>query len=79
MFELLTLKSQILVNALLASEAAFWMHNTNALLILCSFALLILCTINIMFTINIFAFAFSKWVRDQVVKMFQDCASVVKT
>ena len=61
---LLTFKSQILVNALLASEAAFWMHSTIALIILCS-------------ATNV-AFALSKWVRDKVVQLFQDCASVVK-
>ena len=50
-FWLLTFKSLILINALLASEAAFWMHYTIALIIVCS-------------ATNI-AFAFSKWVRDQ--------------
>ena len=57
MFWLLTFKSQILVNALLASEAAFWMHNTIALIIVCS--------------ATSSTFAFSKWVRDQVVELFQ--------
>ena len=61
---LTSVKSQILVNVLLASEAAFWMHNTIALIILCS-------------ATNI-AFALSKWVRDQVVELFQDRASVVR-
>ena len=64
MFWLLTFKSLILINALLASEAAFWMHYTIALIIVCS-------------ATNI-AFAFSKWIRDQVVELFQDCASVVR-
>ena len=63
-FWLLTFKSQILINALLASEAAFWMHNTIALMIVC------LAT-------NI-AFALSKWVREQVVKLFLHFASVVR-
>ena len=41
------------------------MHNTIALFVLCS-------------ATNV-AFAFSKWVRDQVVKLFRDCACVVKS
>ena len=64
MFWLLTFKSQILVNALLASEAGFWMHNTIALIILCS-------------ATNI-AFAFLKWVHDQVVELFQEGVSVLE-
>ena len=51
--------------ALLAQEAAFWMHYTIALIVLCS-------------AINI-AFDFSKWVPEKVVKLLQDCASVVKS
>ena len=57
MFWLLTFKSQILISALLASEAACWMHNTLALII-------------VYLATNI-AFAFSKWVREQVVELFQ--------
>ena len=49
---------------MLASEAAIWMQYTISLTIACS-------------ATNI-AFAFSKWVRDQVVELFQDCASVVR-
>ena len=56
-FWLLTFNSQILISALLASEAAFWMHNTLALIIICSATKI--------------AFAFSKWVRNQVVELFQ--------
>ena len=63
-FWLLPFKSQILVNALLALEAAIWMHNTIALIILCSATHV--------------AFALSKWVRDKVVQLFQDCASVIE-
>ena len=58
-FCLLTFKSQILVKALLALEAAFWMHNTISRRILSS-------------ATNV-AYAFSKWVRDKVVELFQDC------
>ena len=65
MFRLLTFKSQILVNALLASEAAFWMRNTIALIIILRSAT------------NV-AFAFSKWSLDKVVELFQDGASVVR-
>ena len=64
-FWLLTFKSQIFVNALLASEAAFWMQNIIALIILCS-------------ATNV-ALAFSKWVHDQVVELFWDCACAVTT
>ena len=42
---------------------AFWMLSTIALIIVCS-------------ATNV-AFAFLKWVRDEVVELFQDCASVV--
>ena len=47
----------------MASVAAFSMHNTIALTILCS-------------PTNV-ASAFSKWVRYKVVELFQDCVSVV--
>ena len=61
-FRLLTFKSQILVNALFSSEAAFWMHNPIALTILYS-------------ATNV-AFTFSKWVPGKVVELFRVCASV---
>ena len=64
-FWLLTFKSQVLVNAWLASEADFGMHNPIALIILCSATNL--------------AFAFSKRVCDKVVELFQDCACVGKS
>ena len=41
------------------------MHNTIALIILC--------------LVTNAALAFSKWVRDKVVELFQDCACVVKS
>ena len=63
-FWLLTFKLRILVNALLASETAFWMHYTIALIIFCS-------------ATNV-ALAFSNWVRDKVGKLFQGCASIIK-
>ena len=63
MFWLSTFKKQVLIHAVLASEAAFWMHNIIAQIIFRS--------------ATNFAFAFLKWIRDKVVELFQDCAGVV--
>ena len=62
-FWLLAFTSQVLVNALLASETAFLMRNTTARIILCP-------------ATNV-AFASLKWAHNKVVELFQDCASVV--
>ena len=70
MFWLLAFKLQILVNAQLTIKGAFWMHNTIAQIL--NFRRKILCSAT-----NV-AFAPSKWVRDKVVEVFQDCASVVR-
>ena len=51
----------VLVNALLALKPDFWMHNTIALIILCSAR-------------NV-AFTFSKLVQDKFVELFRDGAS----
>ena len=60
-FWLQTFKSQILVNAVFFGGCSLDAQY-NPLIILCS-------------ATNV-AFAFSEWVRDKVVELFQDCARV---
>ena len=63
-FWLRIFKLQILVNALLVSEAAFWMRNPIIALI-------------ILYSATNVSYICSKWLPDKVVELFRDCASVV--